>query len=180
MKRRINMVLLVTALLAGTGCATYQAYPGKKLSRAELAMLTLSVEHPVIDGLVIGRKDVYRIELLPGRHVLDWSFIYANGYREQQSLTFEVEAGHRYRLGQRFFPDPNPAGPLGDVVDLAVEVVLMPIKIAVPQEASSEPPAGEYHLWIMDSRSGRVVAGMAPNVPLDHAPVTYVAREEQE
>ncbi len=180
MKRRINVILLVTAILAGTGCATYQAYPGKKRPRSELALLTLSVEDPVIDGHAIDRKDVYRIELLPGRHVLDWSFTYANGYQEQRSLTFDVEAGHRYRLGQRFFPEPNPAGPLGDVFDLAVEFMLIPIKAAFPQEASSEPPAGEYHVWIIDSRSERIVAGMAPNVPLDHAPVTYVPLEGQE
>ena len=180
MKRRINVVLLATALLAGAGCATYQAYPGKKRPRAELALLTLSVENPVIDRRVIERKDVYRIELLPGRHVLDWSFTYANGYQEQRSLTFEVEAGRRYRFGQRFFPEPNPAGPLGDVVDLAAGFMLIPIKVAFPQEAASEPPAGEYHVWIIDSRSERIVAGLAPDIPLDHAPVTYVPREEQD
>ena len=56
MKRRINVILLITALLAGTGCATYQAYPGKKRPRTELALLTLSVENPVIDGHAIDRK----------------------------------------------------------------------------------------------------------------------------
>jgi hypothetical protein len=97
-----------------------------------------------------------------------------------KSLAFEAAAGQRYRLGERFFAEPHPAGPIGAVIDVAVETALTPIKVFVPSEPPVGPPEGEYYNWIIEAKTGYTVAGLPPDVPLNHAPVTYVPASQPE
>ena len=95
-------------------------------------------------------------------------------------MAFEAAAGQRYRLGERFFAEPHPAGPIGAVFDFALETALIPVKVLVPSEPPVGPPEGEYYSWIVHAGTGHAIAGLAPDVPLDHAPVTYVPANQVE
>ena len=123
-------------------------------------------------------ESAHRIELLPGPHSLEWTYRYPNGYGQEQSLVFKASAGQQYRLGQRFFARPHPGGPVGAIVDLALSVAVSPITVFLPQETPDEPPEGEYYSWVLERATGQTVAGRAPDVPLDHAPVTYVPLDQ--
>lgn len=180
MKNTIGTALLMTAILAGVGCATYQAYSGKRRPRGEVALLSASAANLIVDGELIDTEDVRWIELLPGQHLLEWVYTHSNNFSEKKALSFDAEAGRRYRLGQRFFPQPHPAGPIGEVIEFAVSTALTPITVFFPSDPPTRPPAGEYYSWILDSRSEQVVAGLAPDVPLSHAPITYVPTHRQE
>ncbi len=162
------------------GCGTYQAYPGKKRPREDVARLDVWATGLSIDGQQLDQKDARKIALLPGRHELHWKHEYSNKYLEQKTLSFVAEAGRHYRLGERFFAEPNPAGPLGDVFDLAVDAALTPITMVLPLEPPSGPPPGQYYAWILDIQSQQIVAGLAPDVPMDHAPITYVPLDDPE
>jgi hypothetical protein len=174
MSRSIGITLLLCGLVAASGCATYRAYPGPRRPRDEIALLTVTTAGLHIDGEPASPKDARWIELLPGLHVIEWTYEYPNGYRKPESLEFEAVTGQRYRLGERFFPEPHPAGPIGAVVDLAVDTALFPVKVLMPPEIPVEPTDGDYYSWVLHAGTGHVVAGLAPDVPLDHAPVTYV------
>jgi hypothetical protein len=180
MRTSIGLTLLMCSLLAAAGCATYRAYPGPQRPRDEIALLTVVATDVHVDGEPVSPKDARRIELLPGLHTFQWSYRYPNGYSEAKSLAFEAAAGQRYRLGERFFAEPHPAGPIGAVIDVAVETALTPIKVFVPSEPPVGPPDGEYYSWIIEAKTGYTVAGLAPDVPLDHAPVTYVPAGQRE
>ena len=137
----------------------------------------VSVDELRVDGEVTA-SNVYKVELAPGAHELQWSYRYPNGCVEAMVLDFEAAAGQRYRLGQRFFPQPHPDGPIGAIVVFTVETALIPIKRLVPPEMSEGPPEGEYYSWVVATRSGRVVGGLAPDVPMEHPPITYVPLDQ--
>ena len=178
MRRSIGFVLLVCGLLSASGCATYRAYPGPRRPSTEIAVLLISVDSLHIDGEPVSPTNVHKVELPPGAHELQWSYRYPNGYVETMGLDFKAAAGQRYRLGQRFFPQPHPDGPIGALVDLAVGTALIPIKVLLPPEPLAGPPDGEYYCWVVVPVTGRVVGGLAPNVPLEHPPMTYVPVEQ--
>jgi len=119
-------VLLVLALICfGAGCASYmQAYTGEPRTDGQVALLRgtthgegagfgesnnwngsslvsgsgrLSVAR--IDGQEVGK--VSWIELLPGRHVVEWSYVdAAPGFQRKAAgkCSFEAEAGGIYSL----------------------------------------------------------------------------------
>ena len=177
MRYATGIAMLLVIMLAG-GCATYRAYPGKKRPKAEVAVLSVpTLTQYVVDGEPAPAQSVSKIELLPGRHEVEWTFTYPNDYREPQQVSFRAEAGQRYRLGQRFFPAPHPGGPLVAVLELGLNTALIPFKLLLPLEAPTEPPEGEYYRWVVEVPSQRLMAGMAPDVPLGHATITYVPIE---
>lgn len=178
MKRMIPMALSAGLVAIVAGCATYQAYPGKRRGHEGVALLSVPGPLLRVDGELVARADARRVELLPGAHVIEWVFVYPNHYREKRSLEFDAVAGRRYRLGQRFFPEPDPAGPIGAVLNLVTDVALAPFEALVPPEPPAYPPAGEYTMWITEHPSQRVVAGLAPDVPRGHEAITYVPIEE--
>ncbi len=178
MSKSIGCTFVVCVLLAASGCATYRAYPGPSRPREEVALLTVTATGLRIDGQPVTPKSARRIELLPGPHSLEWTYRYPNGYSEEQSLVFKASAGQEYRLGQRFFARPHPGGPVGAIVDLAMAVAVSPITVFLPEETPDEPPEGEYYSWVVERGLGHTVAGVAPDVPLDHAPVTYVPLDQ--
>ncbi len=180
MRSWIGFVLLVCGLLTASGCATYRAYPGPRRPATEIAVLMISVDGLHIDGEPVSPTNVHKVELPPGAHELQWSYRYPNGYVEAMVLGFEAAAGRRYRLGQRFFPQPHPDGPIGAIVDFAVGTALIPIKVLLPPETPDGPPEGEYYSWVVDPASGLVVGGLAPDVPLEHPPMTYVPVDPSE
>ncbi len=180
MRSSIGFVLLVCGLPTASGCATYRAYTGPRRPGPEVAVVMISVDGLHIDGEPVTPGNVYKVELLPGAHELQWSYRYPNGYVEAMALGFVAAAGQRYRLGQRFFPQPHPDGPIAAILDLAVETALIPIKVLLPPETPDGPPEGEYYSWVVDPASGRVVGGLAPDVPLEHPPITYVPADQSE
>ncbi len=179
MRSSIGFALLVCGLLSASGCATYRAYPGPRRPSTEIAVLLISVDGLHVDGEPVSPTNVHKVELPPGAHELQWSYRYPNGYVETMGLDFEAAAGQRYRLGQRFFPQPHPDGPIGALVDLAVGTALIPIKVLL-QETPDGPPEGEYYSWVVDPATGRVAGGLAPDVPLEHPPITYVPVDQSE
>jgi hypothetical protein len=50
MRCSIGLTLLMCSLLAATGCATYQAYPGPQRPRNEIALLTVVATDVHVDG----------------------------------------------------------------------------------------------------------------------------------
>ncbi len=130
-----------------------------------------------VDGEVTP-NNVNKVELVPGVSEFRWNFRYPNGYVETMALSFEAAAGRRYRLGQRFFPQPHSDGPIGAIVEFTVETALIPINVFLPPETPVGPPEGEYYSWVVDPASGRVVGGLAPDVPLEHPPMTYVPLDQ--
>ena len=178
MNRMIRMALSVGLVAIVAGCATYQAYPGKRRGREGVAVLSVPGPLLRVDGELVAGADARKVELLPGAHVIEWVFVYPNHYRENKSLEFDAVAGRRYRLGQRFFPEPDPAGPIGAVLNLVTDVALAPFEALAPPESPAYPPAGEYTMWITEHPSQRVVAGLAPDVPRGHEAITYVPIEE--
>ncbi len=178
MNRAAGIGLLMSVILLGGGCATYRAYPGPKRPRSDVAVLVVPWTHIAVDGESIPKKDVRQIELLPGWHEIEWEFTYPNRYQETRALSFAAEPGQSYRLGQRFFPAPHPGGPIGAIVDLTVDTALAPITLLLAPEDPTEPPDGEYFMWIVHRESQQVMAGLAPDVPLAHAPISYVPLEE--
>jgi hypothetical protein len=176
---------LTPALLAGAlalgGCARWQAYDGPRQPKAEVALLEIDLGDTAggrltVDGAAARRGDVRRIELLPGCHAITWTVVYPNLHRATSSIELDAEAGHRYRLGQRFFPAPHPAGPVGAAIETILDVALLPFSVLDPGAAErGEPPPGASFRWITDeSRGGRVVAGDAPDVPLGHVEITFI------
>jgi len=171
----------LSALLLLAACATYQAYPGQKRPRCEIAVLSLPSTHmcPALDGEAIKPQNVTAIEFLPGWHTIEWEFIYPNGFTHPRQLVFEARAGQRYRLGQRFFPTPNPLSLIGDAINLGLDTATRPLEIFLPPETPTEPPEGAYYSWIVHEPSRRIVAGLAPDVPLGHVPIVFVPRQPQ-
>jgi hypothetical protein len=177
MRSCVGIVLLACGVLSASGCATYRAYPGPRRATAEIAVVMVSVDGLRVDGEVTA-SNVNKVELAPGAHELQWSYRYSNGYVEAMVLDFAAVAGQRYRLGQRFFAQPHPDGPIGAIVEFTVETTLIPIKMFVPPEAPEGPPEGEYYSWVVATRSGRVVGGLAPDVPMEHPPITFVPLDQ--
>ena len=174
MRSSIGFVLLVCGLLSASGCATYRAYPGPKRPSTEIAVLMISVDGLHVDGEPVSPTNVHKVELPPGAHELEWTYRYSNGYVEAMELDFEAVAGQRYRLGQRFFARPHPDGPIGAIAEFTVETALLPIKMFISPEVPEGPPDGDYYSWVVATGSGRVVGGLAPDVPMEHPPITYV------
>ena len=177
--RILPVILVLSAVLLAGGCATYRAYPGPKRPHDEVAVLTVPPTVTSVDGEPMLKDSVGTIELLPGRHAIEWEFIYPNSFRETQRLTFEAKAGERYRLGQRFFPPPHPAGPIGEVFDFVIGTALIPLEIVFPSEPPTEAPDGAYYRWIIHHRSERVIAGLAPDVPQGDCVITFVPPPDQ-
>ena len=170
---------MVVLVLLG-GCATYRAYPGKKRPRAEVAVLSVPMLTSfTVDEKQVPEQSISRIELLPGRHVIEWDFAYPNRFQASQRLSFAVCAGERYRLGQRFFAAPHPAGPIGALLELGLDTALLPVTLLLPLDAPTEPPEGEYYCWMVQLPSQRLVAGTAPDVPMTHTAITFVPMEEE-
>lgn len=180
MKTTTGCALLLAAALCG-GCTTYRAYPGKRQPRDEIAMLVVPFTIRAVDEQPVRTGNVNAIELLPGNHVIEWDFVYPNRFRERQRLSFRVEGGRKYRLGERFFPPPNPAGLVGAVIGFAIDTAFLPLTILFPPEEPLEPPVGEYYAWIVESGPHPVViAGVPADLPLAHAPLSYVPLDEDE
>ena len=181
MKRTITTAFLLTTTLL-LGCAVYQAYPGNARPRAEVAVLFVPWTSMTVDGEPVIEKNVSRIELLPGPHVIEWVFVYPNDFKESRRLEFVAKAGKRYRLGQRFFEAGGLGGPIGVVADLALDLALdtalVPLKLLLGSEEPVAAPEGEYYTWILERQTGNVVAGMAPDVPQVHQTITYVPAGE--
>ena len=177
MKRTIMTALLLTTTLL-LGCAVYQAYPGNARPRADVAVLFVPWTSMTVDGEPVMTKNVSRIELLPGSHVIEWVFVYPNDFKENKRLEFAAEAGKRYRLGQRFFAAAGLGGVIGAVADLALDTALVPFKLLLGSEEPAAAPEGEYYTWILERETRYVVAGMAPDVPQVHQTITYVPAEE--
>ncbi len=127
MRSSMGFVLLVCGFLTASGCSTYRSYPGPKRPSTEIAVVMISVDGLHVDGKRVTATNVYKVELSPGAHELLWSYRYPNGYIAAMVLDFEAVAGDRYRLGQRFFPQPHPDGPMGAILDFAVGAALLPI-----------------------------------------------------
>ncbi len=178
MKQLFMLALAICLFATLLGCSTYRAYPGQRRPRADVALISVPGGMLRVDGQDVERADTRRVELLPGPHVLEWVFVYPNRYRETQTIEFTAVAGRRYHLGQRFFPGPDPAGPIGAVFDIVTDVATAPFELIVPPEPPSDPPHGDYHAWITEQPTRRVVAGLAPDVPRGHAPITYVPLDD--
>jgi hypothetical protein len=174
------MMLLLSITVLAAGCATYRAYPGARLPREEIAILSVPPTVMSVDGEAIRKDNVGTIELLPGWHSIKWEFTYPNGFRTTESLSFEAEAGERYRLGERFFPPPNPLGPVGDLLGFVIDVAWMPLDILLPFEPPAEAPDGSYYSWITHCPSQTVVAGLAPAVPQGDCVITFVPLDGQD
>ncbi len=185
MKRAAIIITSTLALLLPIGgCTRWHAYEGPRRPRAEVALLEIFDIDPgagplSVDGAAPPRDDVRRIELLPGRHDITWTFVYPNRHRSAQALCFEAAAGRRYRLGQRFFPAPDPGGPIVAAFGTIIDTALLPLAILdVFATDPGEPPPGAYFAWIADVQgggaAGAVVAGDAPDVPLGHAEITFL------
>ncbi len=172
MRSWIGFVLLVCGLLSASGCATYRAYPGPRRPSTEIAVVMISVDGLHVDGEPVSPTNVHKVELPPGAHELQWSYRYQNGYVETTALGFEAAAGKHYRLGQRFFPQPHPDGPIGTIVDVAVGTALLPIRMIVPPETQEGPPEGEYYSWVVANRErargGGPGTGRAAGAPVDY------------
>ncbi len=177
MKRTMATALLLSTTLL-LGCAVYQAYPGNARPRAEVAVLFVPWTSMTVDGEPVIAKDVSRIELLPGSHVIEWVFVYPNDFKENKRLEFVVEAGRRYRLGQRFFAAGGLGGAVGAVADLALDTALLPLKLLIGSEEPAAASEGEYYTWILERQTRHVVAGTAPDVPQVHQTITYVPADE--
>ena len=98
MRSYVGIVLLTCGLLTASGCATYRAYPGPRRATTEIAVVMVSVDELRVDGEVTA-SNVYKVELAPGAHELQWSYRYPHGCVEAMVLDFEAAAGQRYRLG---------------------------------------------------------------------------------
>lgn len=153
-------------------------YPGKKLPRTEIALLSVpSTSTLHVDGTLIERKNISRLELLPGDHTIEWEFEYSNRYAEIKELGFYAEPGATYRLEQRFFPAPFQGGPIEAVLGLALELTVTPLMWIFPPEPAGDAPHGDYFMWIIDQQSRDILAGMTPEVPQEHNTITFVPVE---
>ncbi|MBT8484981.1 MAG: hypothetical protein HKO59_03395 [Phycisphaerales bacterium] len=167
--------LLPLLLLSVAGCSTYRAYPGPRLPATEVALLEVPVHPRAIDGTTLPRRgDVARVELLPGAHEVEWRFVYPNAFVQDQRLSFYAEAGGRYRLGERFFADPHAGGPIGALLDVAIDASLAPVRLLIGSEPPGEPTPGEYFCWVIDTDSQAILAGVPPNVPAAHSPIGFL------
>ncbi len=179
MRRLIALGMILTSILFFQGgCAVYRTYPGEKLPKSEVALLSVPWTNIVVDGSPILEKYVSKIELLPGSHVIEWEYVHINDFRELKQLEFVVEANQRYQLGQRFFPAHGLDGVIGLVADLAVDTALVPLRLLFEEDEPIEAPKGEYYKWITEQRTKRIIAGMAPNTVQAHQEITYVPIEK--
>jgi hypothetical protein len=175
---RSGAALALIAVLAGSGCRTHQAYPGPAKPAREIAILHVpDVSKVVLDGEAISLDGADRIAMLPGAHSIEWMYVYPNRFLESRELDFDAEAGRRYRLDQRFFPAPNPGGLVGALFDAALDTLLAPINLLVPQTPTG-PPDGESYVWIGDAKTKMLVAGSPPDAPTAHAPITWVPPDD--
>lgn len=172
----LNMIIISILFLQG-GCAAYRTYPGEKLPKSEVALLNVPWTNIVVDGSPIPDKFVSNLELLPGSHVIEWEFVHTNDFREQNQLEFVAQANHRYQLGQRFFSANGLDGVVGFVADLALDTALLPLKLLIDEDEPTEPPDGEYYIWIIERGTQRIVAGMAPDIVQAHQEITFVPIE---
>lgn len=165
---------MTCACLAG-GCTTSQACPGEQLARAEVATIEVPASVRAVDARPIDGDHSSRLAILPGEHVVEWDFVFPNGFVERKQLAFRAVAGEGYRLDQRFFPAPHPGGPIGAAIDLIVDTTVLPLTLLAPPAPATGPPPGEYHMWIVEiGAEHRVIAGLPPDVPIAHAPLTFV------
>jgi hypothetical protein len=173
-RRFFGLAISLGAVLGESGCSAYQTYAGPKRPDRIVGLLDVPVAVESVDGEAVADPGARRLAVLPGWHEVRWSFVYPNGFTETRELSFVARQGERYRLGQRFFPDPHPAGALGEVFDVTVDTLLLPLRLLFPQAAPEGPSPGEYYCWIVERRTQRVVAGSAPDVPMPHETITYV------
>ncbi len=174
MRRWALHLVLAGALAGAAGCTTYQTYAGPKQPRHKVAMLDVPGPVTEVDGDPVNDRSARRLTLLPGWHEVEWTFDYPNGHRAGQKISFVAQAGNRYRLGQRFFPAPHPGGPVGAIVEIVFDAAFLPIKLLLEEPPADAPPPGDYYCWIVERGTEQVVAGMAPDVPMAHAEITYV------
>lgn len=175
MLRLITLGMILSSLLFFQGgCAVYRAYPGEKLPKTQVALLSVPWTDIVVDGSPIKDKYVSKIELLPGSHIIQWEYVHFNEVRELKQLEFFVEANHSYKLGQRFFPANGLDGVIGLVADLAIDTALAPLKLFIEDNEPTEAPKGEFYIWINELRTNRIVAGIAPDIVQVHQEITYV------
>ncbi len=172
----INMIL-ISILFLQSGCAAYRTYPGEKLPKSEVALLNVPWANIVVDGSPIPDKYVSNLELLPGKHVIEWEYVHTNDFRTLNKLEFVTKANHRYQLSQRFFSANGLDGVVGLVADLALDTALLPLKLLIDEKEATEAPKGEYYMWISERGTQRIVAGMAPNIVQAHQEITFVPIE---
>jgi len=152
-----------------------RAYPGQRRPRAEVATLKVPVtDRIVVDDMVVAEEAVAAVEMLAGEHTVEWMFVYPNRHIEPKRITFIAEPGRTYRLGQRFFPAPYTGGPLELMFDVAIDLAVTPFALLFPPEAPPEAPHGDYFVWVTDTKTETVLAGLPPDAPLDHQPIMYV------
>ncbi|MHC5028095.1 MAG: hypothetical protein ACYTGR_15185 [Planctomycetota bacterium] len=167
----LGLVIVALLPLLG-GCSTYRAYDGPARPASEVARLDLPAGQYALDGTVLPEGNVNCIEMLPGWHDLEWTYTYPNRFEEEMAMTFHVGGGGHYRLGERFFPAPHWAGPVGAAVEGIVGTALLPITLMFPIPAA--PPVGEHYAWIVDRGTDQLIAGSAPDVPAVHEAITFV------
>jgi hypothetical protein len=174
-------LMSLMALALASGCGTVQAYPGKRRPRNEVATLKMPVtDLVVVDDVIVADEAVAAVEILAGEHTVEWTFVYPNRHVEPKRITFTAEPGRTYRLGQRFFPAPYAGGPLEMIFDVAIDLAVTPFALLFPPEAPAEPPHGDYFVWVTDAKTEMILAGLPPDAPLDHQPITYLPEEAPE
>ena len=166
--------LMIASALGLGGCSTYRAYEGQARPPSEVAFLDVPRGQYVLDGTTLPRSNVNRIEMLPGWHDIGWTFEYPNRFEESVAMSFHAGAGGNYRLGERFFPAPHWAGPLGAMFEGVIGTALLPFTLLLPSEDADAPPEGEHFAWIVDRATDQLIAGSPPDVPAVHEAITFV------
>jgi len=156
MRKLTEGCLALAAMVVATSCATkvVRTYPGEQLSPDQVAILHChrefggsSVLLESVDGAVPGQGFRYaeEVELRPGEHTVQVSYTDFDSHSTSNArLTFAAEPGGRYelrgaRLKSGFWSE-----------------------IGKKFQSYFWPASGRWVVWVVDTRTGAVVAGKEP------------------
>ena len=130
------------------------------------------------------------IEILPGRHTIGTAVEWSNGFRDSNNLDFSAMAGKKYVVAiYELQPGEDPAKAEYREPSVVKAVALAPVRLAAmgatpiilfftwpalvyiaAQERKKEPPKdrpfnGCCFVWIQDTDTGALVAGVSPKTP---------------